>query len=255
MDGKIYPVIHIEASDKDQDLAVLRVDASAIEIHPLSIARSTPQQGERVFVIGNPRGLEGTVSDGIVSALRRFKESGYMIQITAPISPGSSGSPVVNLRGEVIGVATAAIEGGQNLNFAIPSSKIVALDPFAHVLPYVPRQGAENTDDAKRRSANKLYDQGNQLFSRGSYERALSLFERAIDADPNFAQAWIGIGIVKFKQEKFKDVVLSLNHALQLDIKPEKVEDSYFLLGYSYNETRPISGCRGESKASPTLQS
>ncbi len=63
-----------------------------------------PEIGERVYAIGNPKGLEGTFSEGIVSGKRVFEEN-EIIQITAPISPGSSGGPVINTRGEVIGIA------------------------------------------------------------------------------------------------------------------------------------------------------
>ena len=76
---------------------------------------------------GSPLGLENTVSDGIVSAIRDIPDYGRIIQITAPISPGSSGSPVLNMQGEVIGVASFQIVEGQNLNFAIPSEKISSL--------------------------------------------------------------------------------------------------------------------------------
>jgi hypothetical protein len=72
-------------------------------------------------VIGNPEGLEGTVTEGIISA---FREGGDIIQITAAISPGSSGSPVLDDDGNVIGVATATYKEGQNLNFAISTNAI-----------------------------------------------------------------------------------------------------------------------------------
>ena len=78
-------------------------------------------EGQRVLVIGNPDGLEGTVSDGIISA---FRSGRSMIQITAPISPGSSGSPVLDETGQVIGMATLVSKEGQNLNFAISAEAI-----------------------------------------------------------------------------------------------------------------------------------
>src|SRR5688572_31968014 len=77
---------------------------------PLERARSSelapelPDEGETIFVIGNPLKLEGSVSDGIVSAVREVPNSYRIIQITAPISHGNSGSPVFNLRGQVLGV-------------------------------------------------------------------------------------------------------------------------------------------------------
>jgi Trypsin-like peptidase domain len=82
---------------------------------------SAAVEGEHVLVIGNPEGLEGTVSDGIISA---FRDNRSWIQITAPISQGSSGSPVLDGFGQVIGIATILFRDGQNLNFAISSEAI-----------------------------------------------------------------------------------------------------------------------------------
>jgi len=79
--------------------------------------------GDVVYVAGNPEGFEGTFSQGIVSALRGSE----YFQITAPISHGSSGGPVLNNRGEVIGVAAGIFSQGQNLNFAIPVSKLAPM--------------------------------------------------------------------------------------------------------------------------------
>lgn len=84
-------------------------------------------EGDKVIVIGNPAGLTGTVSDGFVSGFRTKFLGIPLIQITAPISPGSSGSPVLDENGEVIGVATLTNSQGQNLNFAIASSEIRSL--------------------------------------------------------------------------------------------------------------------------------
>jgi hypothetical protein len=92
----------------------------------LSLAGAPPLVGEQVIVIGAPEGLTNTVSDGIVSAVRRI-ESRQLLQITAPISPGSSGGPVLNALGEVVGVSVSILREGQNLNFAVPVSDVVAL--------------------------------------------------------------------------------------------------------------------------------
>ena len=86
-----------------------------------------PEIGEKVVVIGSPLGLEQTAADGIVSAIRQYRSFQKVIQITAPISPGSSGSPVVNMRGEVIGVAFMLMSAGQNLNFCVPGENIANL--------------------------------------------------------------------------------------------------------------------------------
>ena len=80
-----------------------------------------------MVVVGSPLGLEQTVSEGIVSAVRELPVLGKVFQLSAPISPGSSGSPVVNMRGKVVGVVSFQTTSGQNLNFAVSSKGILGL--------------------------------------------------------------------------------------------------------------------------------
>ena len=112
------------AIDKDRDLAILKV--TGLRAPALSLGNSdNVQVGETVYAVGNPRGLEGTFSPGAVSSIRPEGNAvirGKILQITAPISPGSSGGAVLNSRSQVIGIAVATRVDGQNLNFAIPSN-------------------------------------------------------------------------------------------------------------------------------------
>jgi S1-C subfamily serine protease len=111
--------------DPAHDLALLQLEESTTS--SLSVApKFAGNVGDTVFAIGSPRGLEGTFSQGIVSSVREFG-SDRVLQITAPISPGSSGGPVLDQTGTVVGVSVATIENGQNLNFAIPSDYLGAL--------------------------------------------------------------------------------------------------------------------------------
>ncbi len=96
-----------------------------------------PEIGERIYAIGNPKGLSGTFSEGIVSGVRNLQLS-QELQITAPISPGSSGGPVLNSRGQVIGVAYASYSEGQNLNFAIPIKYLLTLKIKLGTLSLIP---------------------------------------------------------------------------------------------------------------------
>jgi hypothetical protein len=115
----------ITAVDPERDLVVLKISAPGAPA--LSLGSSDAVQvGESVYAVGNPQGLEGTFSQGIVSSIREVATD-KLLQITAPISPGSSGGPVLNGKGEVIGVSVATFRGGQNLNFAIPSSYLKTL--------------------------------------------------------------------------------------------------------------------------------
>jgi len=119
---KYWGDVAILKLDDELDLAMIQVEA--IDESPLKFNfKRKVQPGERVIAIGNPLGLDKTVSDGLISAIRRYGEIEY-IQTTAPISPGSSGGPLLNLAGEVIGVTTAAFTEGQNLNFAISANSI-----------------------------------------------------------------------------------------------------------------------------------
>src|SRR5438067_656182 len=122
--GNIFPVKGVLAVDGEGDVALLQVDVPPSAVPPLQIVRTSPQEGESIVVIGNPLGLEGSVSNGIVSAVRDIPNFGRIIQITAPISPGSSGSPVINMRCEVVGVATLQLSDGQSVNFAVPSDSV-----------------------------------------------------------------------------------------------------------------------------------
>jgi hypothetical protein len=119
-DGAFYVVDGVLASDKARDIAVIK--AHGQNFRPLPLGNSDRVQvGEDVVAIGNPLSLESTVSNGIVSGIRAVEENGgKYLQITAPISPGSSGGPLFNMAGEVIGITTMYLKGGENLNFAIP---------------------------------------------------------------------------------------------------------------------------------------
>lgn len=191
VDGKKFPVRGVLAVDGEGDLALLAVDVPRGLAIPLPIVRTVPQEGESIVVIGNPYGLEGSVSNGIVSAVREISGYGKIIQITASISPGSSGSPVVNMAGQVIGVATLQAAEGQNLNFAVPAERISQLK--INDVQTFSSLSAE-TQKSKRSSAERLYLQGLAQMSRDDYARAVPFFEKAVEADANYAEAWYQAG-------------------------------------------------------------
>jgi hypothetical protein len=118
--GTIFPVEGVLTSDKHRDVAIIKAHGS--DFRTLALGDSDRLQvGEEVVAIGNPLSLESTVSNGIVSGIRTVEEEGgRFLQITAPISPGSSGGPLFNMAGEVFGITTSHLVGGENLNFAIP---------------------------------------------------------------------------------------------------------------------------------------
>ena len=115
--GERYDRVQAIDADSLADLAIIKVAGFGLPVVPL--ASTTPPVGSHVVVIGSPLGLSQTVSDGLISAVRLYGGK-QQLQISAPISHGSSGGPVFNDAGEVIGVAAASIESGQQLNFAVP---------------------------------------------------------------------------------------------------------------------------------------
>jgi S1-C subfamily serine protease len=119
------PIEGFTAIDERRDLVLLKVPSGRWPTLEIGNSDSV-QVGESIYAVGNPQGLEGTFSQGIVSGIRSSQD-GSLIQITAPISPGSSGGPVLNQSGSVIGVAVSTFKSGQNLNFAIASSHLRAL--------------------------------------------------------------------------------------------------------------------------------
>jgi serine protease Do len=118
----------VVGSDTDNDLAVLRVKKPGAALPAIKLGTSGDLMiGETVVAIGNPFGLSNTVTAGVLSALGRSVQGSEnqrvytdFIQIDAPINPGNSGGPVVNIQGELIGIATAIIGGAQGIGFAIP---------------------------------------------------------------------------------------------------------------------------------------
>jgi len=129
--GGKYPIDGAFAHSALHDLAVLSapgLNGSVI------LSSDSTQVGERIYAIGSPEGLSNSLSEGIVSG-KRTMNGARLIQITAAISPGSSGGPVINERGSVIGVAVGAISSGQNLNFAIPVAMIHPLLTGSTVSP------------------------------------------------------------------------------------------------------------------------
>ena len=130
MDGTVADEVEVLVENEGQDLALLRIKTKHA-LAPVVLGDSDKiVVGERAVSIGNPLGLEHTLTDGVVSS-RRVIEGKKMIQMSTPVSPGNSGGPLFNARGEVIGVSTAIYLGGsplaQNLNLAMPINDLKAM--------------------------------------------------------------------------------------------------------------------------------
>ena len=186
-----YNIEGTTATDKTNDLALLKVTAYGIK--PLSLGDSdTVRIGETVYVAGNPKGLEGTFSNGIISS-RRDKYTKERLQMTAPISPGSSGGPVLNRKGEVIGVSFARHRAldAENLNFAIPSKYLKKL--LARSRPAKPLLQENDLPI----SAKAYFLWGNAKYHLRDYAGAILDYTMAIQLESDFAEAYNNRGNVK----------------------------------------------------------
>jgi tetratricopeptide (TPR) repeat protein len=146
-DGMKYPIIRVMAENEKMDLVKILVDIPRDyrkSISHVNLSKSLPSIAENIIVIGSPFGLEQTVSEGIISSVRLVPKIGTLLQISAPISSGSSGSPVLNMKGEVVGIVSFFLLEGQNLNFAIPTEYISNLEPMG-TLKTIPEWSEQET--------------------------------------------------------------------------------------------------------------
>lgn len=222
--GAVIPVKGVLAVDAEGDIALLKIDPPTPAIRALPLDKTSPQEGESVVVIGNPLGLEGSVTNGIVSAVRDIPTFGRIIQITAAISSGSSGSPVVNMQGQVIGIATLQVTGGQSVNFAIPSERISKLDVASVMsLPDLVAAAGRN----KRAKAVQFFRDGLSFLSKDDCEKALPYFEKAVESDSQYAEAWAQSGFCNEKLGKHAEALEASKKAVGLRPSAE----SYFNIG------------------------
>jgi serine protease Do len=152
-DGKEVEITGVRAFDADADVAIVQLDRG--HYPPLKIAAEPAKQGDDIAVMGSPAGLGPSLSEGIVSAVREHGtvtkwdkegQESWGIQITATIAPGSSGSPIVNKDGEVVGLAVG--RWGESLFFGVPIARLQRLldQKDAGVVPLKPLEAAEGTN-------------------------------------------------------------------------------------------------------------
>lgn len=248
-------VFAVAAFDEAADIAIIRIE-SPPSIQPLELGvNGLPAVGAKVYAIGNPLGLANTLSDGLVSGQREF-DGMTAIQTTAPISPGSSGGPLLDSDGRVVGVTTFLFKGGQNLNFAVPASHVARLLlRTERALPWIPlplvrhpvadghlQRGIVSANDGNVDQAIKEFDEAIRLDPKGSeayreranawwrkttqdfsttryFDNTIRDFDEAIHLDPNDIEAYSGRGWAYYVIRKYDDAIRDFNQAIRLDPK------------------------------------
>jgi tetratricopeptide (TPR) repeat protein len=266
--GGFFPVEGVLAVDAANDLAVLKIDGKDL---PFLILGSSDnlEAGARISVIGSPLGLEGTLSEGIISAVREVTGIRRWLQITASISPGSSGSPVFNSKGEVVGVATMLVKGGQFLNFAIAIEAAQKL--LAHVEKTTkpqPFAGYPATEDkniltdadllaalsaATSEDYTRMLSHAQALVKKHPQESlpylvvgiaygflgfkadAITAYQQAIKLKPDYEEAWNNLGCIYSDSGRTADAIAALQQAIKLE--PGDAV-AWYNLGVVYNDSK-----------------
>jgi len=228
-EGNTYPIKLIVADNKATDLVKVLVDIPPKKFKWVKTADSLPSIAEQVLVVGSPMGLEQTVSEGIVSSIREIPSVGDFFQMSAPISPGSSGSPVINLKGQVVGIATFQMVRGQNLNFAVSVKSVRKMKPVkaGMSMPLWTYNNSLNQPGL----AEELCRQGYSFSINGEDQKALEFFQEAIEKDPENTMAWNGLGYCHVGMNNPAAALKAYQQAIKTNPGDETL---YYILGNYY---------------------
>jgi tetratricopeptide (TPR) repeat protein len=249
-----YPAT-IHYADRDRDLCQLSVPKLSAPPAILGDVKSL-SPGARVVAIGAPEGLELSISEGLISALRDYGDGSKIIQTTAPISPGSSGGGLFDETGRLIGFTTFFFKEGQNLNFALPVNWIAALPGQA--VP--PAKGKRATVDwlaltlafeqkkdwtallahgyrwtqTEPKNAIAWFSLGEALGNLDQNSKAVEADREALRIDPKYADAWYNLGNAYSDSRQYIQAIWAYREALRID---PKYADAWSNLGTAYSES------------------
>lgn len=270
LNKKKYDDVYLLSFDRDRDIAILKVNET--NSFQAKIGNSDiVKQGEKAITIGNPEGFQNTVSDGIVSGIREI-DGIKLFQITCPISEGSSGGPLYNLDGEVIGITTLMSKIGQNLNFAVPINYLLSLQKNAQKISikekfaadqkksfseYIERQKKSSKfdgDDSLFDEAYKLYDKAIKKVlppapapaapKTSNVEApppdtdtvaAIELLKQAIDINPYYHAAYLVLGVLYATVYDYDKA--EQNYLKSIELKP-KYQEGYIELAKTYDASK-----------------
>ena len=213
--GKQY-LATVQYTDWDRDVCTLNVTGINA---PAVVKGSTGRLkvGLRVYAIGAPQGLELTLSEGIISSLRSV-DSGQYLQITAPVSHGSSGGGLFDEEGRLIGLPTFSLVEGQQLNFAVPVEWITEL-PERH----------KKISEAAQTTYTDWLNKSMALAEKEDWAGLLTHSLRWTEAQPQESFAWFSLGFAYLDSGQYAEAIKAFNQGLR--INPKKAEPWYWLGG------------------------
>lgn len=198
--------------DFDESFDLIKFKVEGTDFPFLTAYNGKVEKGENVFTIGSPLGLESTVSTGIVSNVREFEGYGRVIQITAPISHGSSGGTVFNENGYLIGVTTFGITEGQSLNFAVDIKKIQQLKRTLNASIYT---------YATTFNADLFMLKGLSAMANNEYQKAVDYFTKYINQKPKNDIGYLRRGNAYKELRDAKNAMADYNKCIELNPQNE----------------------------------
>lgn len=223
-DNTLLPVLGVQGFDAASDVAILKVARrTKRKVSHLSLELNLPPVGREVYVIGAPQGLDFTLSDGLVSGHREI-DGHTWIQVTAPISAGSSGSPVLNEDGLVIGIASMSRAEGQNLNFAAPAAAVNSL-----LIGNATLQRLVDLPSTKQRTLasiravtekQRVLDSIEEIVDKRTDQAsktASKMLDQLPDSYREVATYWILRGDIAYQQNQFEAAIAACQMALTID--------------------------------------
>jgi tetratricopeptide (TPR) repeat protein len=243
-DGSTCFVEGVAATDEKSDLALLKINSLGTPLLKLADPEP-PKVGTRVFAIGNPLGMTNTLSEGLVSGVRKDPQQGTLIQTSAPYTHGSSGGPLLTADGFVVGVTSSGFDAA-NLNFAVSSAQVRSmithqgklqplasasmskLDPqdsraFAEVLVAISRKQTSKAiallnDLRERQGENPMFwfTSGCLHVQLGNHDIAADAFREAVRLKPDMVLAHTMLGNELFAMKKYNDALVAYKAAAKL---------------------------------------
>ena len=221
--GRKFNVYEIIAFDEKLDVAIIKVDKTSTEgkmvsgFPAVTLGNSDEiKAGQKIFALGSPVGLQNTISDGIISNIKQTIGEDAFIQITAPISHGSSGGVLVNEYGEALGVTSAGIDSAQNIGFAIPINIIKLFDINAKGVSY------------------KDFSLNNKQFTLGIYPTTIELYPSLCAKVPTYT-AITGVELIDYEQ--YERNILYAYDYVHIDVI-QKYVDYLLENGFTYYDEK-----------------
>jgi len=224
--GKVLNVEGVLYADRENDFVILRVKGKDMQAVKFGDTIKL-KPGEKVFVISSSEDTGDMIHEGIFKKIKTISQVNKGLEITAPISQGSSGSPLFNVNGEVIGIATFLTKRADNNIFAIPS------ELFRDKWKSREMIAIKDIIKGYRNTAEYWFYLGYYLFEAGAHKEAVDVLKEAIRLKPGFADAYYYRGAAYEKLGKYKEAAKSYREAIR---SKSDFADAHFSLGVVYGK-------------------